>query len=510
MENQVNTVDLERICRLCLEDKNYETFHHIFDENLNNKIIILSGLEVLKTDTLPKKICRNCRYQLEKSYFLRIKSKECEKRLKMHIRLKKANKPSNVLCKDYKDDDDLEEFEQNYLDSYKYFDKEKERMTAEIDRLRQEVRTEFEIEKIQVIEEEVNRRLEEAAKSVLSLKSTPRNPPVILNTGVRSTLNVYESPSTKRKRCKVENNPITTDKLNLTEVFVQNGSAYEIVFEPVEVEENGVTTFETENTVEQNDVSNFQDIDEGHIIIEEMTEDDDNDDSSYCDSNTKQKKSNLNETKKSDIKSLLSVKLESESYYKKVDETGDVEVDEAGEKKIFQCPLCPLKFTRRQNCKTHYYTHTTPNSPFTCEFCSKGFKSNSAMERHRRVHTGIKPFVCEICQKTFNQNELLKRHMSIHLDVAPFKCDQCSKRFKQKDPLKQHIAKFHSNNPITHPFDCIICQKSFAHSSGLSRHMLIHNGKTFTCKICPRAFNDKSALKRHETVHIKKQKAPRQ
>lgn len=46
MENQVNTVDLERICRLCLEDKNYETFHHIFDENLNNKIIILSGLEV--------------------------------------------------------------------------------------------------------------------------------------------------------------------------------------------------------------------------------------------------------------------------------------------------------------------------------------------------------------------------------------------------------------------------------------------------------------------------------
>lgn len=265
-------------------------------------------------------------------------------------------------------------------------------MTVEIDRLRQEVRTEFEIEKIQVIEEEVNRRLEEAAKSVLSLKSTPRNPPVILNTGVRSTLNVYESPSTKRKRCKVENNPVTTDKLNLTEVFVQNGSAYEIVFEPVEVEENGVTTFETENTVEQNDGSNFQDIDEGTIIIEEMTEDDDNYDSSYGDSKTKQKKSNLNKTnntktEKSDVKPLLSMKHESECYYKKVDETGDVEVDEAGEKKIFQCSLCPLKFTRRQNCKTHYYTHTTSNSPFTCEFCSKGFKSNSAMERHRRAST---------------------------------------------------------------------------------------------------------------------------
>lgn len=230
---------------------------------------------------------------------------------------------------------------------------------------------------------------------MLSLKSTPRNPPVILNTGIRSTLNVYESPATKRKRCKVENNPVTTEKLNLTEVFVENGSAYEIVFEPMEVEENGVNTFETENIAEQNDVSNFQDIEEGTIIIEEMTEDDDNYDSSYCESkSTKQKKSNLNktnntETENSDIKPLLSVKLESESYYKKVDETGDVEVDEAGEKKIFQCALCPLKFTRRQNCKTHYYTHTTPNSPFTCEFCSKGFKSNSAMERHRRVCTAF-------------------------------------------------------------------------------------------------------------------------
>lgn len=258
-----------------------------------------------------------------------------------------------------------------------------------MDRLREEVRTEFEIEKIQVIEEEVNRRLEEAAKSVLSLKSAPRIPPVILNTGVRSTMNVYESPAKKKKRCKAENNSLTTEKLNLNEVFVQNGNAYEIVFETMDVEENGVNTFETENINQQNEVTPFPDIDDSQIIIEEMTEDDDNYDSSYCESSPKQKKSKTNntETENNDFKPLLSVKLENESYYKKVDETGDVEIDEAGEKKIFQCAVCPMKFTRRQNCKTHYYTHTTPNSPFTCEFCSKGFKSNSAMERHRRVCT---------------------------------------------------------------------------------------------------------------------------
>ena len=267
-------------------------------------------------------------------------------------------------------------------------------MTIERDLLREEVRTEFEIEKIQVIEEEVNRRLEEAAKSVLSLKSAPRNPPVILNTGVRSAMNVYESPATKRKRCKVENSSISTDKLNLNEVFVENGSAFEIVFETMDDEENGVNTFETEHIDQQDEITNFQDIDEGQIIIEEITEDDNNYDSSYCNSSPKHKKksqikSNSTETENNDSKPLLSVKLENESYYKKVDETGDVEVDEAGEKKIFQCAVCPMKFTRRQNCKTHYYTHTTPNSPFNCEFCSKGFKSNSAMERHRRVCTNL-------------------------------------------------------------------------------------------------------------------------
>lgn len=40
------------------------------------------------------------------------------------------------------------------------------------------------------------------------------------------------------------------------------------------------------------------------------------------------------------------------------------------------------------------------------------------------------------------------------------------------------------------------------HSSGLSRHLLIHAGKTFNCDHCSKSFNDRSALKRHlATIH---------
>lgn len=43
MEN--SETDLEKLCRLCLSSDS-ENLHHIFEQELSNKIIILSGLEV--------------------------------------------------------------------------------------------------------------------------------------------------------------------------------------------------------------------------------------------------------------------------------------------------------------------------------------------------------------------------------------------------------------------------------------------------------------------------------
>jgi hypothetical protein len=81
----------------------------------SNSLQIL--FQILAHDALPKNICRDCRFQLEKTAYFRQVAKSCDSRLKKHFRLISHNKPSNLLSKDYRDDD-IEELEETYLASY--------------------------------------------------------------------------------------------------------------------------------------------------------------------------------------------------------------------------------------------------------------------------------------------------------------------------------------------------------------------------------------------------------
>lgn len=204
------------------------------------------------------------------------------------------------------------------------------------------------------------------------------------------------------------------------------------------------------------------------------------------------------------------------------------ERDEAGDLKVFKCEKCDASFSRRYKLISHMREHEQSNGYLKCPHCSKSFPSNSTLTRHIRVHTGEKPFKCDICNRAFIQKEILKRHAMTHSGERPFKCDHCPKSFILKEALKQHVNRNHSENPVMELHKCPLCPKvcaeceiqsnriqlidssailwfsfqSFCHSSGLSRHLLIHAGKTFTCEFCEKAFNDRSALKRHTaTIH---------
>ncbi|XP_047022075.1 zinc finger protein 766-like [Helicoverpa zea] len=133
-----------------------------------------------------------------------------------------------------------------------------------------------------------------------------------------------------------------------------------------------------------------------------------------------------------------------------------------------------------------------------CSECGRRLASRSALTRHLRTHSGERPYACHVCGRTFAQKEVMVRHLLVHGEQRPFACSVCDKSFTQRGALAAH-ARQHAP-PAARPLAlhrCDRCPKVFLYASGLSRHMMMHNGRVYVCGACERQFKDKSSLLRH-------------
>jgi hypothetical protein len=87
----------------------------------------------------------------------------------------------------------------------------------------------------------------------------------------------------------------------------------------------------------------------------------------------------------------------------------------------FQCTLCPKRFTRAYNLRSHLRTHTDER-PFVCTICGEAFARQHDRKRHEGLHFGEKKFVC---------------HGSLQGGVSA--SWGCGRRFALADALGRHF-----------------------------------------------------------------------
>ena len=127
----------------------------------------------------------------------------------------------------------------------------------------------------------------------------------------------------------------------------------------------------------------------------------------------------------------------------------------------FQCTLCPKRFTRAYNLRSHLRTHTDER-PFVCTVCGKAFARQHDRKRHEGLHSGEKKFVCrgELssisgqiwgCGRRFARADALGRHFRSEagrICIKPLLDEEAERRSetdeggKQKSILSADLSAF--------------------------------------------------------------------
>ncbi|KAL3463194.1 hypothetical protein BJX64DRAFT_129832 [Aspergillus heterothallicus] len=117
----------------------------------------------------------------------------------------------------------------------------------------------------------------------------------------------------------------------------------------------------------------------------------------------------------------------------------------------FQCHLCPKRFTRAYNLRSHLRTHTDER-PFVCTVCGKAFARQHDRKRHEGLHSGEKKFVCRGdlsrggqwgCGRRFARADALGRHFRSEagrICIKPLLDEESQERERTlMDQQQQHL-----------------------------------------------------------------------
>ncbi|CRK96460.1 CLUMA_CG010064, isoform D [Clunio marinus] len=171
--------------------------------------------------------------------------------------------------------------------------------------------------------------------------------------------------------------------------------------------------------------------------------------------------------------------------------------------KVFICKVsgCSRTFRHMTSLIMHGKCIHSDERNFTCEICSKTFKTKSNLNVHIKMHKNQRDHHCTECSQSFFTSSHLKAHLRIHRNETRYKClfDGCGKSFIHLSSFKKH-NNFHSGVKDYH---CNICQRKFSQFCHLREHLKIHlNEREHICSKCNKAFRRADTLR----IHLQRKK----
>ena len=172
--------------------------------------------------------------------------------------------------------------------------------------------------------------------------------------------------------------------------------------------------------------------------------------------------------------------------------------------KNYKCETCGEGFILRKTLDKHFKIAHAINQDDKCEFCGKEFETKEYLEVHmdffhnEKQKKMMKNFQCECCDTSFIYTFNLNKHIkSVHEKIKTLDnrnknvksglheekqksniCKFCAEAFENKEYLSVHIDFIHNEeeqNNISKNFQCSSCDKSFAYTFNLNKHLnLIH------------------------------------
>ncbi|XP_017474049.1 PREDICTED: zinc finger and BTB domain-containing protein 38 [Rhagoletis zephyria] len=130
------------------------------------------------------------------------------------------------------------------------------------------------------------------------------------------------------------------------------------------------------------------------------------------------------------------------------------------------CPKCGRRYSTQSMVKEHLSNNCGRNPQHQCDICQKCFFSNSTLNCHRTIHTGVLPHKCNYCEKRFRTRGQVTVHHRTHTGERPFVCEICSQSFTHRETLISHLSRHIGMKR----YKCYGCNKQFSCISGLSMH----------------------------------------